>query len=90
MCVDYGNYELLSTIFMNTIIPMYHQNVHRKTTVPSVTYQAQSLHSDWTVTVQRLLTTAGSMVTTLPFAAQPTVLNSHYTVTVQSQCLIGD
>ena len=40
-------------------------SLHSKTPIPSVTYWAQSLHCDWTVTVEWLLTTAGRAGTEL-------------------------
>ena len=62
------------------------RSLHSKTPIPSVTYLAYLLYGDWKVTVQSLLTTVGincaangSVVTVLP-----AVVNSDYTVTVQS------
>ena len=42
--------------------------IHSKTPIQSVTFKAQSLHGDCTVTVQLLLTNAGSTVTDLQIA----------------------
>ena len=57
-------------------------------------HKSPTRHNDNTMTVQSPLSMAGSMVTTQLISCAITVLqavvNSEYTITVQSLCLVGD
>ena len=85
-------YSLYSWYSQNKIF--YHFKFTEKNPIPSVTYYAQSLHSDWAVTLYHDVVTVVNCrqhgdytIDQLCSQSAASIVNSNFTVAVQSRCI---